>query len=193
MLMNVDPHLLALVRAAAARHALDPALVCAVIEQKSAWNPFAIRYEPAFRARYVAPLGLPITEEVARSISWGLMQVMGQVARENGFDAKFLSALCEPAVGLDCGCRVFAAKLAIAAREAANFEAGAEQGSAPHAIEFAASTARDSAAQTNGASAHNDVEAFPSRNVLVRALALWNGGADPAYPADVFARMGRYR
>jgi hypothetical protein len=55
----------------------------------------AIRYEPAFRTRYVAPLGLPPTEEVARSISWGLMQVMGQVAREHGFAGKFLSALCD--------------------------------------------------------------------------------------------------
>jgi soluble lytic murein transglycosylase-like protein len=53
--------LLALARAIAARHKLDPALVCAVIEQESAWDPHAIRYEPGFRAHYVAPLGLPPT------------------------------------------------------------------------------------------------------------------------------------
>ena len=92
-------------------------LVCAVIEQESAWDPHAIRYEPAFRARYVAPLGLPPTEEVARSISWGLMQVMGQVAREHGFAGKFLSALCDPATGLDTGCAVLSAKLAAAGGE----------------------------------------------------------------------------
>ena len=74
--------LIALARAAAAQHSLDAALICAIVEQESAWDPHAIRYEPAFRSRYVAPLGLPPTEEVARSISWGLMQVMGQVARE---------------------------------------------------------------------------------------------------------------
>ncbi|MGA8013365.1 MAG: lytic transglycosylase domain-containing protein [Candidatus Acidiferrales bacterium] len=107
--------LIALARAAATRHALDPALVCAVVEQESAWDAHAIRYEPGFRARYVAPLGLPPTEEVARSISWGLMQVMGQVAREHGFDGKFLSALCDPATGLDIGCAVLSAKLAAAA------------------------------------------------------------------------------
>jgi soluble lytic murein transglycosylase-like protein len=106
--------LIALARAAAARHSLDPALICAIVEQESAWDPHAIRYEPAFRTRYVAPLGLPPTEEVARSISWGLMQVMGQVAREHGFIAKSLAALCDPATGLTIGCAVFAAKLRVA-------------------------------------------------------------------------------
>ena len=112
--MPSSPNLLALARAAATAHELDPALVCAVVEQESAWDAHAIRYEPGFRTRYVAPLGLPPTEEVARSISWGLMQVMGQVARERGFSGKFLSALCDPAAGLDIGCAVLAAKLSTA-------------------------------------------------------------------------------
>jgi len=115
--MPPSEELLALARAAAEKHALDPALVCAVVEQESAWDAHAIRYEPAFRTRYVAPLGLPPTEEVARSISWGLMQVMGQVAREHGFQGKFLSALCEPAAGLDIGSAVLASKLAAASRD----------------------------------------------------------------------------
>jgi len=37
-------------------YGLDPALVCAVIEQESAWNTWAMRYEPAFFAKYVASL-----------------------------------------------------------------------------------------------------------------------------------------
>jgi len=106
--------LIALARSTAAKHSLDGALVCAIVEQESAWDTHAIRYEPAFRTRYVAPLGLPPTEEIARSMSWGLMQVMGQVAREHGFERKFLSALCEPELGLDTGCAVFASKLAAA-------------------------------------------------------------------------------
>lgn len=105
------PDFIAFARAVAANHKLDPALVCAVADQESSWNPYAIRYEPAFRSRYVAPLGLPRTEEVARSISWGLMQVMGQVAREHGFSGKFLSALCEPEAGLETGCTVLATKI----------------------------------------------------------------------------------
>jgi soluble lytic murein transglycosylase-like protein len=104
--------LIAAAREAASQHALEPALVCAVIEQESAWDPHAIRYEAGFRTRYVAPLHLPASEEIARSISWGLMQVMGQVAREHGFNGKFLSALCEPGNGIELGCRVLSAKLA---------------------------------------------------------------------------------
>ena len=42
---------------------------------------------------------------------------MGQVAREHGFSGKFLSALCDPATGLDAGCAVLASKLATASGE----------------------------------------------------------------------------
>jgi soluble lytic murein transglycosylase-like protein len=111
--------LIALAHTTAQNHALDPALVCAVIEQESAWDPHAIRYEPAFRMRYVAPLGLSPTEEIARSISWGLMQVMGQLARERGFTGRFLSALCDPAAGLDIGSAILASKLSAAGGEVA--------------------------------------------------------------------------
>src|SRR5579864_7225582 len=83
--------LIALARATAEAHQLDAALVCAICEQESAWNPWAIRYEPAFFAHYIAPQldagKLSITEAQARAISWGLMQVMGQVAREHNFGA----------------------------------------------------------------------------------------------------------
>jgi len=112
--LEVSPALTGLARDAAARYSLGPALVCAVIAQESAWDTHAIRYEPGFRLRYVAPLRLPPSEEIARSISWGLMQVMGQVAREHEFTGKFLSALCDPATGIEIGCRVLAVKLAAA-------------------------------------------------------------------------------
>jgi len=135
----------ALARSIAAAHGLDPALVCAVVEQESAWDSNAMRYEPAFRARYVAPLDLPPTEEIARSISWGLMQLMGQVAREYGFQRPFLSALCDSSAGLTFGCIVLAVKLAAAG------------GNVP------------------------------------RGLALWNGGGNPDYAAQVLARVPRYR
>ncbi len=107
--------LIALTHGIAAQHSLDPVLVCAIVEQESSWDTHAIRYEPVFRSRYVAPLGLSLTEEVARSISWGLMQVMGQTARERGFTGKFLSALCDPATGLASGCALLAVKISQAA------------------------------------------------------------------------------
>ncbi|MGH9776079.1 MAG: lytic transglycosylase domain-containing protein [Candidatus Acidiferrales bacterium] len=105
-------------RAAAMRHGLPPELVCAVCEQESAWCPFAIRYEPAFFSKYVAPLftnnEITATEAYARGISWGLMQVMGQVAREFGFARIFLSELCDPATGLDIGSKILAHKVSVA-------------------------------------------------------------------------------
>jgi len=162
MTPNTPPSadLIALARATATRHALDPALVCAVVEQESSWDAHAIRYEPAFRMRYVTSLALPPTEEIARSISWGLMQVMGQVAREHSFNGQFLSALCDPATGLDVGCQVLAAKLSAAAKTV---------------------------------SPALDAPPPAAEPLLARALALWNGGANPAYPAQVIARLGKYR
>jgi soluble lytic murein transglycosylase-like protein len=112
--MTVSAQLVALARKAAAVQSLDPALVCGVVEQESAWNPWAMRYEPAFFAKYVASLytnnKVSASEAYSRGFSWGLMQVMGQVARENGFDAVFLSALCDPEQGLAIGCKVLRKK-----------------------------------------------------------------------------------
>src|SRR5215470_251695 len=107
--------LLTRARKAASAQSLDPALVCAVIEQESGWNPWAIRYEPLFFSKYVASLytnnKISASEAYPRGFSWGLMQVMGQVARETGFDAPFLSALCGPEQGLAVGCKVLRKKL----------------------------------------------------------------------------------
>jgi soluble lytic murein transglycosylase-like protein len=79
------------------------------------WNPWAIRYEPLFFAKYVAPLytnnKVGATEAYSRGISWGLMQVMGQVAREKGVSSLYLSAVCDPANGLSIGCRILREKL----------------------------------------------------------------------------------
>jgi soluble lytic murein transglycosylase-like protein len=108
--MNAPSQLVTMARKTAAAQSLDPALVCAVVEQESAWNPWAMRYEPAFFTKYVASLytnnKITASEAYARGFSWGLMQVMGQVAREFGFDALFLSALCDPEQGLAVGCKI---------------------------------------------------------------------------------------
>jgi soluble lytic murein transglycosylase-like protein len=112
----VHPEIIELARRIAAAHGIEPALVCAVIEQESAWNPWAVRYEPGFLSRYVAPLytagKLSATEAYTRSMSWGLMQVMGQVAREFGFAGDSLPKLCDPATGVEVGCRVLAKRMA---------------------------------------------------------------------------------
>lgn len=100
---------------AAKDHALvidcPPELVCAVCEQESNWNPYALRAEPAFEERYIKPLHLTPTEDWARSFSWGLMQIMGETARELGYTGP-LPALCVPDTGLYYGCRKLSACLA---------------------------------------------------------------------------------
>lgn len=109
-----DNSLITLARQIAGKHGLNDALVCAICEQESAWNPTAKRYEPAFYKHYVSPLiysiGISDEEATDRSTSWGLMQLMGQVARELGFTEP-ISTLCDPATGLDWGCKFFAQKL----------------------------------------------------------------------------------
>lgn len=107
-----QPELIATAKRIAATFGLDPALVCAVIEQESAWDTNAIRLEQAFFRRYVLPLKLGPLESLCRSASWGLCQVMGQVARENGYDGD-LEALCtDPAMGIQVGCMVLKKKMA---------------------------------------------------------------------------------
>lgn len=75
--------------AIASEHGLDPALVCAVVEQESAWDAHAIRYELGFRTRYVAPLELPPTEEIARSISLGAIASDGSGGARTRFPGAF--------------------------------------------------------------------------------------------------------
>lgn len=105
--------LVALAKDTAARHGLDPVLVCAVVEQESTWDPWAIRAEPTFDERYVKPMHKTPTEEWARSMSWGLMQLMGESARERGYTGP-IPALCDPATGLEWGCVHLKGKLAAA-------------------------------------------------------------------------------
>jgi soluble lytic murein transglycosylase-like protein len=94
-------------RATAKAHALPEDLVCAVCEHESGWDPWAARYEPAFFALYIHPAHpkTPTTEEIDAAESFGLMQIMGQTAREFGFKGKYFTELCDPLVGIEYGCR----------------------------------------------------------------------------------------
>lgn len=94
---------------------LDPALVCSICAHESAgWKQYATRYESGFYSRYIEPMkdvrtfGNSIsqsTERRDRATSFGLMQVMGQVAREYGCEVEFLSELLDPTIGITFGCR----------------------------------------------------------------------------------------
>lgn len=99
------PEMIELARSIAVTFGLESELVCAICEQESSWNPLAVRFEPGFKAMYVDRIpGLTAEERVDRSTSWGLLQLMGQVARELGFMGQ-LDGLLVPEVGLAWGCR----------------------------------------------------------------------------------------
>ena len=93
---------------------ITPALVLAIIMQESKGHPFASRYEPDFykwlSARITGPEIAPfvklqskLTEMTSRSTSYGLMQIMGQTARECGFVGTFLPELTDIEVNIYYG------------------------------------------------------------------------------------------
>lgn len=117
------------IRSAARRQKLDPKLVAAVMLVESggnrwAWNPepryrwlWNVRTKAPFRALTNAeveassvPLDFPALagdrdqEWQGQRASWGLMQVMGAVARELGFAGSYLTELTDPFVNLTYGC-----------------------------------------------------------------------------------------
>lgn len=101
----------AALESAAQRWAIPPALLRALAQAESGLDPNAMRFEPIFLTRYVPDdperFGACSreTERTARATSWGLLQIMGQVAREQGCKASFLSVLTDPAQGCDAGAR----------------------------------------------------------------------------------------
>lgn len=108
----IHSDLIALAREIAAKHNLSADVVCGMIEREATENQWATRFEPGFLARYVLPQytagKLDVTETYTRSMSWGVMQIMGETAREFGFAGKYLSELCDPPVGIEYACRKLA-------------------------------------------------------------------------------------
>jgi soluble lytic murein transglycosylase-like protein len=90
------------------KYNIDPALVAAFCIVESNGNTYAIRHEPYWKYKYkisecAKMCGITEnTETVAQAMSWGLMQIMGTVAREHGYK-KILSNLCNPNDGLEIG------------------------------------------------------------------------------------------
>jgi len=82
---------------------IAPDLVEAFVMVESSGRPNATRYEPAFYKHYILPMLLnnAITADEARgrATSYGLMQIMGQVAREKGFKGSF-EELFDPSTNL---------------------------------------------------------------------------------------------
>jgi soluble lytic murein transglycosylase-like protein len=158
-----QPELVATAKRIAASAGLDPTLICAIIEQESAWDTYAIRpeSESGFMTRYGAEYQRQVKASATAIddrwirfedvfyCSYGLMQTMYPVIiesfRETAVLLKYPTMLCDPETGVGLGCRLFARKMK---------QAGSD---------------------------------------LNKALLYWNGGGNKAYPSEVLARMDRYR
>lgn len=125
------------VEKAARRHGLPLDIVLGIIETESGGDYRAIRYEPHYRwlVDFSHPSVSAATETMQQKTSWGPMQVMGAVAREHGFEGPFLSALCEPAVGVEYGCRLLARLIRLYRGTVADAVSAYNQGSAKKNVE----------------------------------------------------------
>ena len=97
-------HLRHHIQTIAATHTLPWELVYAICVVESSLDPYAIRYEPNYKYLTADQVHLAPTERIGQMCSWGIMQVMGAVAREHGFTYKYFSKLCDPTEGLTYGC-----------------------------------------------------------------------------------------
>ena len=97
-----------LIKRKAHDYGLPFGLVAAIVEVESDFNTFAVRYETDWKY-FVRPFSdfhwHEKTEEQSQKFSYGLMQVIGSVARELGFEGRFLTELCDPEIGLEYGCK----------------------------------------------------------------------------------------
>ena len=94
----------------ATKYRLHAKLVGAIILQESNNRTYAMRHEAHWRYAYDIKTfaenahSSQDTERIGQMTSWGLMQVMGTVARELGFSGYF-SMLCVPSIGVEYGCK----------------------------------------------------------------------------------------
>ena len=91
------------IKLAAQEHGLPWQLVYAICKVESSLNPWARRPEPRYKWLYGDANVLSSFEVADQKRSWGLMQVMGAVAREYGFTGDLVE-LCKIPTGLLYGC-----------------------------------------------------------------------------------------
>lgn len=98
------------IKETAKAHKLPVELVYGICMQESALNPLAVRYEPNYRWLYFPEEVKPTicsltTEKTLQKTSWGLMQVMGAVVREYGFEGWLTEMVAGTSLQLRYGCK----------------------------------------------------------------------------------------
>lgn len=105
----LSPRTIDIVRQAAKAEGVPPMLAIAICEVESAGDPFAIRYEGHWKYKFEPEKFAKLnritvdTEIQLQKFSYGLLQVMGTVARELGHQGPMLQ-LTDPYIGAKYGC-----------------------------------------------------------------------------------------
>ena len=98
--------ILALIDGVAQAEGLDSNLLRAICTVESSLDPYAVRYEPAYKYTvsprdWASKVRLSVeTEECLQKFSYGLAQIMGGVMREAGFSGYLQTCLLNPKVPL---------------------------------------------------------------------------------------------
>ncbi len=113
-----------LLEPAARQHDLDPWLLAGLVQTESSGDPWAIRVERGFYVRYQTGIRQALAgnnpKRLARwleypdlvAASYGLCQIMLVVAVEQGWDAPYPTALCDPGDNLRLGARILSRHVA---------------------------------------------------------------------------------
>lgn len=107
--MNVVVDMEKILVKACSLYQIDPSWGKAIVTAESQWNPYAVRYESSysylFEPMEYAKSGLiSLSTEIAtQKMSWGLGQVMGALAREQGHTG-VMAELVDPELNLKHMC-----------------------------------------------------------------------------------------
>lgn len=114
--MNNKEFLLPIIQKYANKFNIELNLLKAIVEVESNWNEFALRFEPRYMWLYEVNITAnkvgctTDTMRYAQCCSWGLMQIMGAVAYELGFD-DWPGKLQIPEINLNYGCKHLISKI----------------------------------------------------------------------------------
>lgn len=97
----------------AEKYKLKPEIVYGICQKESNFNPLAIRYEPDFKYHVnFYPVGCSkATEDILQKFSFGIMQIMGCVLRELGYDKVLTDILTDLECQLDYSCKHLSKKI----------------------------------------------------------------------------------
>lgn len=104
-----DSQLEAIIQKTCKTYQVDPNWLKAIVSTESSWNQYAIRYETSYQflyqpERFAKLACVTLATEIAtQKMSWGLGQLMGGLAREQGHTG-MLSELIKPEVNIKHMC-----------------------------------------------------------------------------------------